>query len=128
VSVEGLAVYVLAHELAHAYTHIGADADGMRWDDHAFASSERALKEGLAKYYAVLVLGRLERRIPEARIAHDKLLPHLPAPYHAHIPWLQHFTLEEVRDAMRTVRRNGIGKVQAFNDALDDARMRMRNH
>jgi len=28
VSLEGLTVKVLAHELAHAYTHVGADADG----------------------------------------------------------------------------------------------------
>lgn len=128
VSVEALTVYVLAHKLGHAYTHIGADANGTRWNDQGFASSERALTEGLAQYYAVRALERLERRIPEARIAHDRMLSILPDPYHAHRPWLEDCKPEEVRDAMRAVRRIGIGTLQAFNDALFYARRRMRNN
>jgi hypothetical protein len=46
VSVEGLTVKVLAHELAHAYTHVGADADGRRWGTTAFQRTDRALLEG----------------------------------------------------------------------------------
>lgn len=43
VSLEGLTVKVLAHELAHAYTHVGADADGRRWGTSSFQRTERAL-------------------------------------------------------------------------------------
>jgi hypothetical protein len=128
VTVEALTVTVLAHELAHAYTHLGADADGKRWDAHAFAESERALKEGLAQYYTVRVLDRLKLQIPEARLAYDKLLPCQPPPYHTHLPWLEHFKPEEVRDAMVRTRRNGIGTVAAFSDGLDEARSRLRNN
>src|ERR1035441_6637046 len=44
VDVEGLTLTVLAHELAHAYSHIGADTDGNRWGDQAFCESEVFLK------------------------------------------------------------------------------------
>lgn len=37
VSVEGLTIAVLTHELAHAYTHLGRDVDGSRWETAAFA-------------------------------------------------------------------------------------------
>jgi hypothetical protein len=50
-AVEDLAVVVLTHELAHAYTQLGADIEGRRWAAPAFARSETALKEGLAQYY-----------------------------------------------------------------------------
>lgn len=127
VTVAGLTVKVLAHELAHAYTHIGADADGKRWDTQAFSKAERGLKEGLAQYYTVRVLDRLERQIPEARQAYEKLLPHQPAVYRTHVPWLEKFTPEEVRHAMLTTRRGGEGTVKWFNGALADAQKRLTN-
>lgn len=127
VSVEALTVKVLAHELAHAYTHIGADADGRRWDSSSFGLADRALKEGLAQYYTVRVLDRLDRQISEARIAYDRLLPHQPACYSAHVPWLEAHTPEEVREAMLTVRRNGSGTTARFENALEVARKRLRN-
>jgi len=45
VPVEDLALVVLAHELAHAYTHLGRDIDGRRWELQAFRDSEHALEE-----------------------------------------------------------------------------------
>lgn len=128
VSVEALTVKVLAHELAHAYTHIGADADGKRWDAFAFAETDRALKEGLAQYYTVRVLDRLDRQIPSARTAYEKLLPHQPEIYRTHVPWLTEHTPEEVRDAMLTMRRLGVGTVDEFAEALGDARARLRRN
>jgi hypothetical protein len=127
VSVEALTVKVLAHELAHAYTHIGADADGRRWDTSSFGDADRALKEGLAQYYTVRVLDRLDRQTSEARLAYERLLPHQPACYRAHVPWLEAHTPEEVREAMLTVRRNGAGTTACFEKALEVARKRLRN-
>jgi hypothetical protein len=48
-SVEDLTVVVLTHELAHAYTQLGADIEGRRWPARAFAAAATALKEGLAQ-------------------------------------------------------------------------------
>ena len=36
VDIEDLAVVVLAHELAHAYTHIGLDIDGRNWGTESY--------------------------------------------------------------------------------------------
>ena len=49
--VEDLAIVVLTHELAHAYTQLGADIEGRRWAVPSFMKAESALKEGLAQYY-----------------------------------------------------------------------------
>ena len=50
---------VLTHELAHAYTQLGADIDGRRWAAASFAKAETELKEGLAQYYTERVLRRV---------------------------------------------------------------------
>lgn len=49
---EPVTAVVLAHELAHAYTHAGLDIDGVRWEASDFRRSELAIVEGLAQYYA----------------------------------------------------------------------------
>lgn len=126
VSVEALTVKVLAHELAHAYTHIGMDADGKSWAAHAFSKTERGLKEGLAQYYTVRVLDRLARQLPTAKDAYEKLLPHQASEYHTHVSWLDRYQPEEVRDAMLATRRKGVGTVDGFNAALEEARKRLR--
>ena len=41
--VESVAVIVLTHELAHVYTHLGADIDGFRWHTDAFAKTDWGL-------------------------------------------------------------------------------------
>ena len=72
---EDLAVVVLTHELAHAYTQLGADIEGRRWAAPSFAKAESTLKEGLAQYYTDRVLHRLERRYGEALRVFFSLLP-----------------------------------------------------
>ena len=49
-SVEDLTIVVLTHELAHAYTQLGADLDGRRWPPKAFSEADVSLKEGLAQH------------------------------------------------------------------------------
>ena len=127
VSVEGLTVKVLAHELAHAYTHVGADADGRRWGTTAFQRTDRALLEGLAQYYTCRVLERLGKLAPGAMDAYEKLLPHQPAIYRTHLSWLEHYSPEEVRDAMLTVRCRGAGTLSEFQSLLNDARAKRRS-
>ena len=46
VNVEDLTVVVLAHEIAHAYTHLGFDIDQYRWGAENFNESAHEVKEG----------------------------------------------------------------------------------
>lgn len=127
VSLEGLTVKVLAHELAHAYTHVGADADGRRWGTTAFQRTDRGLKEGLAQYYTCRVLERLGKQAPGAMDAYEKLLPHQPAIYRTHLDWLESHSPEEVREAMLTIRCRDAGRLDEFEWLLGEAKARRRD-
>lgn len=115
---EDLAVVVLAHELAHAYTQLGADIDGRRWSPRHFAEAETELKEGLAQYYTERVLSRLERRFGGALRAYRTMLPHQPPAYQTHKEWTEDFSPEAVRRATLEVRRWNEGGLADFNRRL----------
>lgn len=117
-SVEDLTVVVMAHELAHAYTQLGADIEGRRWPSHHFGKAETELKEGLAQFYTMRALQRLQGRFPGATDAFEALLAKQPDPYHAHEPWVEHFSPEAVRQAMLEVRRWREGTLEQFTDRL----------
>ena len=53
VRIEDLTVVTLAHELAHAYTHLGRDIDGAAWRDPGFGLSDRDVLEGGATFVAL---------------------------------------------------------------------------
>lgn len=74
VSVEGLTIVVLAHELLHAYTHVGSDHAGEQWDTETFANSDDRIVEGLAQFYTRAISRKLEGRIPGVVNAFEKLL------------------------------------------------------
>lgn len=116
--VDALTVVVLAHECAHAYTHLGTDIDGERWDSKAFSQSEVSLTEGLAQYYTYRVCKRLEESLPEAIEAYDKLLAQQPPAYQAHRGWLELYTPEEVRLGVLEVRRRDLGTLKKYEQAL----------
>jgi hypothetical protein len=120
-TLEDLSIVVLTHELAHAYTQLGADIEGRRWPAPSFAKAETALKEGLAQYYTDRVLRRLERRYRGALKVFLDLLPGQPEAYQAHQPWLENSSPEAVRRAMLEVRRWNEGKLADFNRRLDAA-------
>jgi hypothetical protein len=124
--VEDLAAVVLAHELAHAHTHLGRDIDGRRWDVNAFHDSDHALKEGLAQYYTARVCGRLSAQLPGCWAVYETLLPHQPAPYRGHVAWLADYMPEEVRYAMLAVRREARGSLADFERQLVEARRAIR--
>jgi hypothetical protein len=125
-SVEDLTAVVLAHELAHAYTHRGYDIDGDSWSSVDFAKSDHALKEGLAQYYTSQVCERIERQAPAARNAYAALLEHQPDAYQTHLPWLEVKRPEEIRLAMLQTRRNGPGRLSDFVHFLTDASQNLR--
>lgn len=119
--VEDLAIVVLTHELAHAYTQLGADIEGRRWAVPSFMKAESALKEGLAQYYTDRVLHRLEYRFSGALKLFLKLLPSQSETYRSHQPWLETSSPEAVRRAMLEVRRQHEGKLAEFNRRLENA-------
>jgi hypothetical protein len=119
--VEDLTIVVLAHELAHAYTQLGADIGGRRWLVSAFHQSESALKEGLAQYYTERVLTRLSARFGGALNVYRRMLKGQPAAYRTHIPWTAGFSPEAIRRAMIEVRRWREKTVPEFEQRLDAA-------
>ncbi len=128
VSIEGLTVKVLAHELAHAYTHLGADIGGDRWDAGLFAKADRRLKEGLAQYYTTRVVERMRSQIPEAEIAYKKLLPIQPEAYRTHVSWVEGGrSPEEIRFAMISLRRQRKSTLSEFSEALETAEKGLRS-
>jgi len=125
-SVEDLTIVVLAHELAHAYTQLGADIEGRRWPSREFDRAEVDLVEGLAQYYAWQTLNRLSRKFPGALKTFDSLLAKQSSPYHAHVPWLEHFTAEAVRRAMIEARRWREGSLEHYERRLVQAAEQLR--
>ncbi len=123
---ESLTAVVLAHELAHAYTHLGFDIDGRRWPTQAFYQSDRPVKEGLAQYYTARVMERLKDRLPLGPETYAKLLLKQPDPYHAHEPWIENYTPEVVRAALITSRGERPLKIMLFNNELADVAPRFK--
>jgi hypothetical protein len=110
IPIEDLALVVLAHELAHAYTHLGRDIDGKEWDHRGFFDSDKSVTEGLAQFYAMAVSSKLWQRYPLARSAFDKLLTLQSGPYLAHEDWKELYSgngSETVRFAMLVARSKG---------------------
>jgi aminopeptidase N len=81
---ESLTVVVAAHELAHAYTHLGRDIDCNQWDTGAFARSDLALVEGLTQFYARVICDHLGPRMPETKTAFDAFLKLQGPAYQVH--------------------------------------------
>jgi hypothetical protein len=122
-SASSLTGVALIHELAHAYTHLGADIEGRRWRNPAFAHSEQAVKEGLAQYYTCWVARRFhDRQQPALLEAFEALLKVQSGFYHTHLDWLERFSPEMVRAAMLQVRlhRNGVD-LDVFQKTLQAA-------
>jgi len=125
-SVEAITLVVLAHELAHAYTHLGFDIDGERWSNENFAKAETELVEGLAQYYTSRVCTALLGIDPSFNRAYKTLLVKQPAPYRTHVPWLENYKPEEIRLSMIEGRRQSIGELEDFNRLLLQSKNRLR--
>ncbi|MBN2565028.1 MAG: hypothetical protein JXB46_04900 [Candidatus Eisenbacteria bacterium] len=119
--VEDLTLIVLTHELAHAYTQLGADIEDRRWPASRFDQAETGLKEGLAQYYTQRVLERLEERHPRAIEVFHAMSGKQPEVYQVHIPWIENRSPESVRRAMLEVRRWQEGRLERFERWLEEA-------
>jgi hypothetical protein len=128
IDIEDITVVILAHELAHAYTHMGLDIDDRKWETESFRDSEKALVEGLAQHYTMLVAKRIAGQVPNALSAYKTLLECQPPPYKVQIPWEKEFSPEEMRSALIGTRRNLEGVLLgALMEALERARKQLRS-
>jgi hypothetical protein len=125
IEVEDLTVVVLAHELAHAFTHLGTDIDGHCWTSKEFVTSDHALIEGLAQFYANVVCHKLTTVAPKAKTAFALLLKNQPTAYHSHVKWEDESSSEQLRLALLQIRRSGAGKIVQFEGFLQEAKQRL---
>lgn len=125
-STASLTTVVLAHELAHAFTQVGADIEGYRWEPDVFHAAELGLKEGTAQYYTAKACERLERLAPDASATYKALLEKQPAAYRTHIPWLDEHKEEEVRLALVQARRSNVTKLEELTALLTAAKAGLR--
>jgi len=127
ITLEDLTGVVLAHELSHAYSHVGSDADDHCWATDLFAVSDHELKEGLAQYYTMRVCQRIEKLHPTLLKAFEKLLLHQPPAYRTHAEW-ENATAERVRLAMLETRRTHVhGTLKEFKARLLTANDQLAN-
>ena len=128
VSAEALTIVVLAHELAHAYTHLGRDIDNQRWETPFFAATDLGIVEGLAQFYTGVLCRRLEQRMPMANVAYEALLNKQSGAYRAHLQWAKNEDQagEIVRISMIECRSQGIMETNGFTAAIDKYRQGIR--
>jgi hypothetical protein len=127
VNLEDLAGVVLAHELGHAYSHVGSDADDRYWSSDLFHASDLELKEGLAQYYTMRICQRLADSHPTLLKTFEELLKHQPRTYQVHTEW-ENATAERVRLAMLETRRTHVrGTLEDFKARLVIANDQLAN-
>ena len=125
VSIEALTFVVLAHELAHAYTHKGSDIDGYLWPTSGFASTDIAILEGLAQFYTEVVCENLATQVPDASDAFEMLMAHQNDIYKTHRTWVTKGNRDNgeiVRVSLVQCRRSG--KAMHRDDFLETVRKR----
>ena len=120
-SVEDLTAVVLAHELAHAYTHVGYDTDGNQWDTDDMLWADLFVIEGLAQYYTRAVSRRLTSAQPGMLEAFADLQRFQAPWYRAYQEWAQNHPhqSEIVRHAMVDARTRGLKFYEEFRGRLD---------
>jgi hypothetical protein len=128
VDADALTIVVLAHELAHAYTHLGRAIDNERWETEQFARSALDIVEGLAQFYTQVVCMRLEARMPAALKAYQTLVAKQSGPYRAHQKWVGNDERggEIVRVSMIECRSRGITAASEFSEAVKRYRIDIR--
>lgn len=122
-----LAMVVLTHELSHAFTHLGGDADGNTWPDF-FVGSDRRILEALAQYYTHSVLFGINLKGQEVGIrkAYEVLTPLQPEVYQRHRSWIKLWQPEAVRAAMLELRNGTVVDLEGFESSIKSHAERLR--
>jgi hypothetical protein len=127
-SIEALAMVTLIHELAHAYSHLGADAERTRWDTDDFRRADPSVQEGLAQYYTHLVGRHLCRAgVRDVFTAYRRFLRWQHGPYRAHLNWIlfRAYSPEVVRAALLEFRMQPDLSQKKFTDLAEQAKIRL---
>lgn len=121
ITVESLAVVVLLHELAHAYSHLGRDIDGEHWATDAFSGADLPIVEGIAQHYTETICAKLRSRLPSAAEAFEKVLLCQSEPYGFHKTWRIEDGArgEVVRVSMIECRARRLTDYRVFLQVLD---------
>ena len=115
---EALTCVVLTHELAHGYSHNGADHDGERWDTRDLQGADLELVEGVAQYYTHQICQNLDFKMPGAFKAYNELLKYQPDAYRIQLSWVNNYSPEIVRTGLVEARRNHVQQISAFEKRL----------
>lgn len=121
VSMEGLSLKVLAHEYAHALSHLGMDANGNHWESDSFLRTDRAVTEGLANYFSWCALKSSDDLwMQEGLRALEAIWPMQPPPYREFDLWRARIkaSQESVRNALREARQISNIRIDQFRDLL----------
>jgi hypothetical protein len=126
VDVERLTVLVMAHELGHAYSHVGSDASGRIWAD-GFAHAELGVVEGIAQYYTWAVSKHLdEHHYSNFKEAYESKISCQSGPYVVHKPWTEKYSLEVFRHALMQARTQDRRVTQElFEGLLQESKERL---
>ena len=128
VSIEDLSFIVLAHELAHAYTHLGLDIDGRQWKTNAFADADIMIVEGLAQFYTEVVCQKCASSKPTVIETFNKLFNKQSLPYTHFKSWPERNAAEVVRFSMILTRSNNIRDYCDFLCEMKEASIKMQGH
>lgn len=126
VPMDRLTYVVLAHELAHYYSHDGIDADHRYWEPEDFCESNICILEGLAQFWTNELCNRSKVHfgiLPShtTRDVFEELLQHQGGPYHCFKEWAPSHRrrAEIVRGAMLKIRE-GVGDYRYFESLLTE--------
>lgn len=128
VPVDALTLVVLAHELAHAYSHLGRDIDGEGWNTVSFAATDMTIVEGVAQFYTQVICESLRVRFPAAHQAFEALSSKQSGPYVTYREWIDPTERggEIMRVAMVECRSRSMTRSADFTDAIDRHRTQVK--
>lgn len=133
--IESLTFIILAHELAHAYTHQGKDIDGNDWNTEHFAHCDTIIVEGIAQYYTLQLCKRMRSQSSRFEKTFNWMLEKQSEPYTRFGKWIekddkvkqnkQHG--EVIRDVMMQSRRKPLFDLDRFECEITESKNRLEH-
>ncbi len=122
-NLHNLIVIILAHELSHAYNHVGYDKDNLFWD--VFEKSDVYVAEGLAQYYTYTFIKYVSEYNPLLMETFNTLLLEQPYPYNKFREWLGKDSYEAVFRTFIEMRRKKLFGIDDFEEILSESKIKL---
>ncbi len=111
--IEDAVIIVLAHEMAHLFTHIGKDINGNVWPTELFLLTDKRITEGLAEYHSFEVcrafLNKQNSLYDTILYTYASMLMDAPAIYQAWIdPWFRDDSMYHIHNMIKHKPQNSI--------------------